>query len=295
MLMRIGAFEIKEPLPDLQEPHAISILRPWVNVGRLGTQVLGRLERQFGALELGGLAQPGRFFDFTRYRPRTRLVSDRREMSIPNSTLKYARREEKPDFLFLNLREPHAFGEDYVESVVEILKAFGVKRYCLIGGMYDIVPHTRPLLVSGAMGGREAVEEAKRVGIQESSYQGPTSITSLITQEALKLGIDHMTFVVHLPQYVQLEEDYAGAARLMGLLSTIYQLPPHLIDEERGQRQYQDLNAAVERNPELKGVLQQLESQYDAKQGPPQEPPPPPLSPEVERFLQELDQKEDEG
>jgi predicted ATP-grasp superfamily ATP-dependent carboligase len=293
--MRIGAFEIQEPLPELQEPHVLAILRPWVNVGRVGTQVLSQLERHFASRGLGELVRPGQFLDFTRYRPRSRMVAGRREMTIPNSTISYAQREEGPDFLFFNLREPHAFGEDYVDSIVEILKTFGVKRYCLIGGMYDIVPHTRPLLVSGAMGGRGAVEEAKRVGIQESSYQGPTSITSLITQEALKLGIDHMTFVVHLPQYVQLEEDYAGAARLMGLLSTIYQFPPHLIDEERGQRQYQDLNAAVERNPELKGVLQQLESQYDAKQGPPQEPPPPPLSPEVERFLQELDQKEDEG
>ena len=39
--------------------------------------------------------------------------------------------------------------------------------------------------------------------MQESNYQGPTSITSLITQESLKVGIEHMTFIVHLPQYVQ--------------------------------------------------------------------------------------------
>ena len=70
-------------------------------------------------------------------------------MTIPNSTISYAQREESPDFLFFNMREPHAFGEDYVDSIIEVLKTFGVKRYCLIGGMYDIVPHTRPLLVSG--------------------------------------------------------------------------------------------------------------------------------------------------
>ena len=291
--MRIGAFEIKEPLPELREPHALTILRPWVNVGRVGALVLARLERHFAAQELGEMVRPGQFFDFTRYRPRSRLVAGRREMIIPNSTLSYAKREEKPDFLFFNLREPHAFGEDYVDSIVEILKTFGVKRYCLIGGMYDVVPHTRPLLVSGSAGGPEATEEAKRVRVQASSYQGPTSITSLITQEALKLGVEHLTFVVHLPQYVQLEEDYAGAARLMELLCSIYQLPSHLPDEERGLRQYQELTNAVERKPELKGVLQQLESQYDARQGP-QEEPVPPLSPEVEKFLLELDQKADE-
>ena len=35
-------------------------------------------------------------------------------------------------------------------------------------------------------------------------------------------------FTVHLPQYVQLEEDYAGAARLLEVLSSIYDLPPDL-------------------------------------------------------------------
>ena len=291
--MKIGAFEIKEPLPQLEEPHVLSILRPWVNVGRVGTQVLNRLEHHLRAQSLGELARPGQFFDFTRYRPRSRLVGDRREMTIPNSTISYAQREEKPDFLFLNLREPHAFGEDYIDSILELLKTFGVKRYCFIGGMYDIVPHTRPLLVSGAAGGQRAVEESKGVRVQESTYQGPTSITSLINQEALKLGIEHMTFVVHLPQYVQLEEDYTGAAQLMELLCTMYQLPPHLIDRERGQRQYQELTAAVERNSELKGVLQQLESQYDDRQGPPEEPRLE-LSPEVEKFLRELDQGDNE-
>ena len=294
MSVRIGAFEIKEPLPHLQEPHVIAILRPWVNVGRVGTIVLTRLERQFTAQGLGELARPGEFYDFTRYRPRSRLVADRREMTIPNSTISYAVREEKPDFLFFNLREPHAFGEDYVDSVLEILKSLGVKRYCLIGGMYDVVPHTRPLIVSGSAGGQLAADDAKITRVRESNYQGPTSITSLITQEARQLGIEHMSFVVHLPQYVQLEEDFAGAARLMELLCAIYQLPPHLADAERAQRQYQELTTAVERNPELQGVLQQLEAQYDARQSS-QEESPPPLSPEVEKFLLELDQRVDEG
>ena len=288
MLMRIGAFEVPEPLPQLKEPHALAILRPWVNVGKVGTLVLERLERQFGAQQLGKLARPGTFFDFTRYRPWTRLVAGQRVMTIPNSTISYAKRDEQPDFLFLNLREPHLFGEEYTNSVLEVLTTFGVKRYCLIGGMYDIVPHTRPLLVSGASGGIEVEEESRRVKVQESTYEGPTSITFLITQEARKLGMGHMAFVVHLPQYTQFEEDYAGAACLMELLCQLYQLPSHLVDEERGQQQYGELTNAMERNAEIKAVVEKLEAQYDDREIRQEEPPP--LSPEVEKFLRELDQ-----
>ena len=292
--MRIGAFEIQPPEPELKSPHAIVVLRPWVNVGRVGSLVLSRLERHFGAEALGQLARPGQFFDFTRYRPRSRLAEGRREMSIPNSTITYARREEYPDFLFLNLREPHAYGEDYVDSILEILTTFRVRRYCMIGGMYDVVPHTRPLLVSGIGGGPDAEEDSRRLRLKASTYQGPTSILSLIGQKAPKLGMDHLTFVVHLPQYIELEEDYAGAARLMDMLCRIYGLPQHLADEERGHRQYQELTTAVDRNTELKSVLNQLEAQYDANELS-QEEEVPPLSPEVERFLRELDERDDEG
>jgi hypothetical protein len=40
--------------------------------------------------------------------------------------------------------------EAYIDSVVELFKTFGVKRYCLIGSMYEMVPYTRPLLVTGS-------------------------------------------------------------------------------------------------------------------------------------------------
>ena len=291
--MRIGALELKEPLPELNEPHAIAILRPWVNVGRVGTLVLTRLERHFSAQPLGELARPGNFFDFTRYRPRFRDVAGRRELSIPNSYMTYCQRTERPDFMFFNLREPHALGDEYVDSILEVLKTFNARRYFLIGAMYDVVPHTRPLLISGLASGSGATEDASLVSLQESGYQGPTSITSLISQEARKLGIDAITMLVHLPQYVQLEEDYAGAAKLTEVLSTMYQLPPHLADRERGERQYRELTSAVERNQEVKSVLQQLETQYDARHSP-EENPPAPLSPEVERFLRELNERTDE-
>ena len=288
-VMRIGLFEFNEPLPELNEPHAISILRPWVNVGRVGTLSLARLERHFSAKSLGKRFRPGMVYDFTRYRPRSRLVGDRREMTIPNSTVSYSQRDNGPDLLFMNLREPHLMGEDYVDSVLEMLGTLGAKRYCMIGGMYDVVPHTRPLLVSGASTGSQASADAERMKLQPSSYQGPTSIMSLIGQEAAKRGIENMSFVVHLPQYVQLEEDYAGVARLMEMVCSLYGLPEHLADKERGERQYRELTSAVQRNPELQDILSQLERQYDSRsQREAEDEELPPLSSEVERFLREV-------
>ena len=283
----MGAFEIDEPVPELRQPHALVTLRPWVDVGRVGRQTLIRLERHMNAQEFGKLARPGNFYDFTRYRPRVMNVGVERRITIPNTTVLYARREEPPDFLFFHLLEPHAFGEDYVDSVLEVLKYFQVGRYTQIGGVSDAVPHTRPLMVTGIV----LEEEGKRFGIMHSNYQGPTSITYLINQEAPKLEIETMSFLVRLPQYTQLDEDYAGVARLLEILSDLYNLPSQLIDSERGQRQYQRIDAAVDRNPQAKNLVQQLEATYDARALEAQEAGTAPLSPEVERFLLEMDKR----
>ena len=64
--MRVGAFEISEPVPELHDPHALVMIRPWVDVGSVGTLTLARLERHFAAKDLAKLARPGNFFDFTR-------------------------------------------------------------------------------------------------------------------------------------------------------------------------------------------------------------------------------------
>ncbi len=289
--MDIGGFQVDEPIPELTEPHAIVSLRPWVDVGRVGRHALIRLERHLGAQEVGRLAKPGRWYDFTRYRPRIMNVGVERRVTIPNTTVLCAKREDGPDLLFLHLLEPHAYGEDYVDSVLELLRHFDVKRYTQVGGVSDAVPHTRPLLVTGAV----PEEHGKRLGIRHSSYQGPTSIVYMVTQEAQRMGIETMNFLVHLPHYAQLDEDYSGVSRLLEIMCDVYSLPSRLVESERGQRQYRQVETAVSRNPQAKKLVQQLESNYDEARTRESNEDAAPLAPEVARFLEEMDRRMSEG
>jgi hypothetical protein len=295
--MRIGAFELNEPLPELKEPHVFAMVRPWVDVGSVGTLTLNRLERFMGSKELGRLARPGTFFDFTRYRPSMRLVDGKREVKIPNSIIRYAITADGPDYLFLHLMEPHSNGEDYTDSILEVVSHFNVKRYCRLGAMYDAVPHTRPLLVTGNLGGVQQNRPVPNFKVRQSTYQGPTTIMNLLSEGVEKADIESINFMVHLPQYVQLEEDYAGTSRMIEVLSSVYDsIPADLAPLRRGQRQYRELNSTLERNTELKTLIQQMEAYYDAQldseeasSSSTQQPPnTTELSPEIERFLSEL-------
>ena len=285
--MRIGDFEFPEPLPDFKDPHVLAVLRPWIDVGNVGTLSMRRLERHLSSKEIGRLAKPGRYYDFTRYRPKSVLNQGVREYSIPTTTVSACVREHGPDLITLHLLEPHLHGEDYTESVIEFLKYFGVKRYSMIGAMYDMVPHTRPLLVSGGTVSSSNEEEYKLVGVRPSDYEGPTTITYLISNTLEELGIETRIFVVHLPQYFQVEEDFTGTARLMEILCTLYGLPSRLADPERGRQQYASLQNIVSDTSEVAGLLERLEERYD-RENSEATLSSTPLSPMVEEFLQGL-------
>ena len=294
--MRVGEFELIEPVPELRNPRAIAMLRPWIDVGRVGTLALNHLERHLGARELGRLARPGTYFDFTRYRPRTRTVEGSRVLTMPNSIVHYARDEESDrDFMFLHLREPHAMGEDYADAVVDLLRHFDVSEYRRVGSMYDSVPHTRPLLVTGTLDEEEAERVKGLVSPRRSTYQGPTSIVNLVTDSMSQLEIATPSLMVHLPQYVQLDEDHMGASRLIEVLCASYGFPGSLADPTRGQQQYLDIGRAVERNTEVKRLIRKFEVYYDrvlAAEEPDEEVS---LSPDVEEFLRNVGKRLEGG
>ena len=290
--MRIGDFEFTEPLPELKDHHVLAVLRPWIDVGNVGTLSMRRLERHLESKEIGRLVKPGRYYDFTRYRPKSILKQGVREYNIPSTTISTSVREHGPDLITLHLLEPHLYGEDYTDSVIEVLKYFGVKRYSMIGAMYDMVPHTRKLLVSGGTVDAKNEEEYKLVGVRPSDYEGPTTITYLISNTLEEMDIETRIFVVHLPQYFQVEEDFTGTARLMEILCTLYGLPSRLADPERGRQQYASLQNIVSDTSEVAGLLERLEERYDrenAEGGASSSP----LSPMVEEFLQGLGSKID--
>ena len=290
--MRLGAFELKQPLPELKEPHALVTLRPWVDVGSVGRLAFRNLERHMEARDLGELARPGVFFDFTRYRPTIHTVDGQRQVTVPTVNVRYARGFGEHDFVFLHLLEPHLNGEGFVSSIVKLLKLLDVRRYCLVGSMYDLVPHTKPIMVTGAASGEETLSRVRSLGVHSSSYEGPTSIASLVSQEANKLGVETMGLIAHLPQYAQMDVDHVGRLRILELLCELYDLDIDLNRVKlRARQQQEELAAAMEHNPEVRSLVQQLEVQYDdrvnrLRQGRSEEMTE--LSPEVQDFLEQL-------
>lgn len=288
------AFDLADPTPQLNGPHALAVIRPWIDAGGAASLLLTSLEQHLDSRELARLAQPGNFFDFTRYRPTMTRQENSTEVVIPNTVVTYGRQTGGSDFLILRLLEPHAMAEEYVDSVVELFKAMGVRRYCMVGSMYDMVPHTRPLLVTGSASNLGLQSGMDVANVRQSDYQGPTTILSLIGQRAVQLGIESCSMIVHLPNYLGMEEDFRGARRLMEVISSLYGgFAMSSEDLGRADEQEQQVSTSAEQiilqEPRLGLILKQLEANFDARNK--EERDETPLSPEIETFLRDLDRR----
>ena len=300
--MRVGKFELNEPLPELRNPHVIASLTPWIDAGSVGSLSIERLERFMDAGDLGKLATPGTYFDFTRYRPIVYYEDGERHMKVPNADLRFARGDFDHDFIFMHMLEPHSFAEEYIETIVELLTFLNIKRFCRIGAMYDAVPHTRPLLVMGTKNG-QAMEGVEGVtGNRRRPYQGPTSMMNMVGDRLVAQGVETMMLMARLPHYVELEADFAGRTKMLQVLSTLYNFPTEYAQSRRDTQQYERVSADLQKNPQVKSLVERLEADYDARRGrrqqqseegasqaeEPKDENLTPLPPSVEQFLGEL-------
>ena len=109
-----------------------------------------------------------------------------------------------------------------------------------------------------------------------------------------------MMLMARLPHYVELEADFAGRTKMLQVLSSIYGFPPEYAQSQRDTQQYERVTSEMARNPQIKSLVERLESDYDARlarrqeenaeEPPAPQPPSTELPASVEQFLRELDQ-----
>ena len=105
------------------------------------------------------------------------------------------------------------------------------------------------------------------------------------------MGIETLSLIAHLPQYTQMEEDHTGALRLIRILSNMYGVPVDQKYVMKSELQLAQIDKALENNPQLQTIIKQLEEHYDTRTNQPEEQETSQLSPEVEKFLAEMDKR----
>jgi len=292
---QIGPFEFVDPLPTLREPRMLVALQPWIDVGSVGTMSLAYVGDALGAQPLGQLTKPGRFFDFTRYRPVLTRQDGKRIVTVPNSRMHFSQGRDH-DWVLLHSLEPHANGDEFVEGLIEAVLRLGVKEYTLVGSMYAPVPHTRRPVASGGSSNEEMRRRLLKLGVRESNYEGPTTIMAIMGATGPGEGIDTSTVILQLPAYAQVERDYMGLEAMLDILAALYGFELEMAPvRHEAEQQRLAMDETANEDPRLQVWLRELEQVYDAESKAMASPDEmvegesPQLSPELEKFLREVE------
>jgi hypothetical protein len=113
--------------------------------------------------------------------------------------------------------------------------------------------------------GAQASQDIKKTGTLPISYHGPSSMVNQITLKSAEAGISTAAYIVSLPQYVALEEDFLGKVRIMEILNILYDIPVDQEDFNRALDQRKAISQRVDSSSEARLLLPQLETAYDSR------------------------------
>jgi len=255
--------------PVLQDPVFIVGFTGWMDGGSVSTGTVMYLRDKLQAEILAQIEPydfyifnlPGSMEEVAQFRPYT-LIRDGvvREFRYPQNHFFCA--DEKNVVLFFG-KEPNIRWREYVDDVFLLLKEFGVRRMVFVGSVSGLTPHTREPRVYCSVSDETLKEQLLPHGVRFSNYEGPASITTLMTVTARARGVEMVNIVVEIPMYVQATNPKGIRAALRVLLPfTGLSLPLDDLDALCDEFE-RNIDKLVADRPELADQIRKLEENYD--------------------------------
>ncbi|MGI8459954.1 MAG: PAC2 family protein [Propionibacteriaceae bacterium] len=186
-------------LRSLRDPVVVVAFGGWNDGGGAASGVVDHLSDVYDATSVFEL-DPDDFYDFQVSRPQVHVPeADERVVSWPTTELKVSRLGDGRDLLLVSGIEPNFRWRQFTRLLVSALRSADVRRVYLLGALLADNPHTRPIPVSVTTRGAEL---ADALGVDVSTYEGPTGILGVLGDELDGLGVEVISLWAAVPHYV---------------------------------------------------------------------------------------------
>ncbi len=274
--------------PNLRAPIMLMAFAGWPDAAEGATGALKYLIRNLPAKRFASI-DPEEFYDFTHVRPMTRFNEQgEREVTWPaNEFCAYNSGDQEQDLLIFTGVEPNLKWRSYSNAIASVAQEQEVSQVIMLGALLDSVPHTRAIRVTGSSTNPELQEKLGGLRIRASRYQGPTGISTAVSQAFLSRDIRFGSIWGHSPHYIQVAHYPQVSLALLEKLGSV--LGKNFDLEElraAGVSFDQQFGDVLEKEEELLSYVAQLERRYD-RAAQPQDPMPTPqeMVKELEDFL----------
>lgn len=283
----------------LRRPALVCAFSGWNDAGQAASVAARYLAERWDARTIGHL-DPEEFLDFQVTRPTVRLEDGvSRVVEWPSFELRAASPPGR-DVIVLVGAEPNNRWRTFTSAILGAARDLGVDLLVTLGAFLADVPHTRPVPLTGSA---PTQDEAHRLGLTGSQYEGPTGITGVLHDAAIRAGMASISLWAAVPHYLPSAPDPKAALALVerttALLGVTVETGPL---EEAAAEWDREVASLVAESDELSEYVERLEGAAltEGQAGPaPHEveeiPSAEAIAAEVERYLREQGERGERG
>jgi proteasome assembly chaperone (PAC2) family protein len=283
----MDAMRWQERPVDLRDPVLVAAFRGWNDAAAAASSALAFVAGRLGARRIASV-EPDEFYDFQATRPQIDLTTPgAHELRWPEVELAAASAPDAPrDLVTVAGAEPSMRWRAFCGLLLDAAGDLNVKLVVTLGSLLADVPHTRPVRLTGMASDPDLIAG---LGMREPSYRGPTGIVGVLHEAAIARGFTAVSLWAPASHYAAGVTNAKATLALVRGLETVSGIRVDAEDLELASETYvEQVSRAVEGDPRLRGLVEQLEQAAD--QEAPDDPGPLPsgdeLAREFERYLQ---------
>lgn len=268
--------------PTLERPVLIAAFEGWNDAGDAASSAVSWFTDRWDAEPFADI-DPEEFFDFTSTRPEVRREGDRRVIDWPTNQFVAGKLPDSGrDVILLQGVEPQLKWRTFCDLVLEVARTFDAAMVVTLGALLAEVPHSRPVSIAGTAYDREVVE---RLGLAQSTYEGPTGIVGVLHAQCRDADITSASLWATVPTYVPGSPSPKATLALVEKTAALLDTGVITTDLEIAAASYErQINELVEDDDETQAYVAALEQRHDEGDDEPDD-----LITEVERFLRDQD------
>jgi predicted ATP-grasp superfamily ATP-dependent carboligase len=206
------------------------------------------------------------FYDFQANRPCIRFgTDDKREIAWPTVEIFEASAPRAPrDLVLVQGAEPSMRWRAFTTHLVDLAEALGVQVVVSLGALLGDVPHTRPVSMTGHASDAALLE---RLGIQASSYEGPTGIVGVLHTACAQAGLPSASLWAAVPHYVAAASNPKAALALLRRVEVLIGVSVDVSELESAATDYErQVGLAVQSDPDIQAFVERLEQAADSEE-----------------------------
>lgn len=242
----------------------IAAFAGWNDAGDAATTAVEALVNSWSAVRFAEI-DPEEFFDFTETRPDISLDErGQRALAWPTNAF-FAHRfpDRDQDVVVLLGVEPQLKWRTFSKTIVDLATELDASCLITLGALLADVPHTVEPRLTGFATVPGMLPRMKKLGVQMSSYEGPTGIIGVLHDAWRATQRPALSLWGSVPHYISASPNPVVALALLRRVELLLEmkLPVGALESQTSVFRAK-LDEALAENPEAAEYVRQLEDHF---------------------------------